>query len=182
MYQVPAVPYSLIKILLNIIIPCAPCSSEGCLSFWFIYQNCLCTSHLSHAFHISRPSQSNTWQRYLFACDMNTFGCTYRYTLLHCSALTLQSESWEADCYLCGVIHPAAGHQPVTTEDQVQSHSGLCGIFWWANGTGAGLSPTIYRSTNVTSWGTGTLGSPEVTGRMNTAQHQRHSYDAAALD
>lgn len=31
---------------------------------------------------------------------------------------------------------------------------------------GAGLSPIIYRSTNVTSWGIGTLGPPEVARRM----------------
>lgn len=147
MNEVRAVPSSLIKILLNIIVLCAPCSSEGCISFWFVYQNCLCTSLLSHACHISRPSQSNIWQQYLFACVMNTLGCNYRNTLLHCSALTLHSESWEADSCLYGAIHPAVGQQPVTTEDQVQSHSSLCGIFWWANGSGAGLSPTIYRST-----------------------------------
>jgi hypothetical protein len=82
---------------------------------------------------------------------------------------------------LYDAIHQAAIRQPVTAEGQVHSHSNLCGMFSGQSGTGAGLSPTVYRSTSVTSWGTVTLSLPEVAEQIIWAQHQRHSHHTAGL-
>lgn len=124
MHQVLAIPSSLIKILLNIIVLCAPCSSFD------LFTKTVCAPlispmHATFPAYLSLIFGSNIC---LLVIWIHLAVVIQRLASLYFSN-TAESESWEADSYLYGAIHQAAGRHPVATEDQVQSHSGLCGIF-----------------------------------------------------